>query len=249
MPAEYTHHLIAEYALRTLPADVLKKIRPYLSLYFFGAQGPDFCFFYKFFPREKPNLGSYLHRQGGYTAFETLKTLSARDPQTLAYALGYVTHYAADTAFHPYVYAVAGNSSLRHTAFENALDKYYRDRYPLATEPVHASLFHKKPYPSEKEKLFSIYTEIAQSTRRPPIIKASFFRSLTRFNAYLPLSFQIFSRCKLRERPQVFTTNAETLLRISYERASNLFTAFLFCMKQNLPLPRAAFGKNYLTGK
>lgn len=106
-----------------------------LADYYFGAQGPDPLFFYRFFSMRKQNLGRMLHAQNVYGTFECMLEYTRSHPAALGYALGYITHYAADAAFHPYVYYYAfahcgtrvARSTL-HTQMESDFDTYFLAR-------------------------------------------------------------------------------------------------------------------------
>lgn len=261
MPATYTHHLIAREAYAALPHSLQNKIHN-LPLYFFGAQGPDFCFFYRSLNPKAKNLGSYLHREGGFPAFCVLKSLAARDPQILSYALGYVTHYAADSTFHPYVYATTGNSPLRHSRLENILDiRFKRQAEPSEYDPF----FHGKLSEQEKDELFFIYTAIALRARFPVPKKPAFLRSIALFNAYLPIPNTLFDGSNAQVRafaaneekrtwaypaaPKITSCeNADELLEKAITLSVTLMESFLSAVKTNAALDRALFGKGFLTG-
>ena len=181
MPTSYTHHYIASKALATLPSATKQIISLYLPLYFFGAQGADFCFFYAYLPRKKKNLGSYLHRQGGYPTFCVLKSLAARDLKMLAYTLGYATHYAADVTFHPHVYARAGTSLWKHARIESALDERIK-AFPLNEK--HVQLWGKGLTAEDEAVLFTAYSAIAVKCGFPALEKPAFLRAIERFNTY-----------------------------------------------------------------
>ena len=261
MPASYTHHRIAAEALSTLPAAVNTVISNHLSLYFFGAQGADFCFFYRFLNPKSKNLGSYLHRQGGYAAFCTLKTFSARDLGLFAYSLGFITHYAADVTFHPYVYAQSGKSPLKHARIEGALDIHFKRKN---LSPQYASLFHQKLTKTEELDLFVVYSAIALKCGFPALQKTAFLRAISLFNAYPPITSAIFpsenspafqTAINAENQPwkapatgAVYRDNADVLFQKAVDFSKTLFAEFLRCVKGQTMPPKELFGKNYLTG-
>ena len=243
MPAAYTHQCVAWEALALLPAAIRKKIQPHLALYYFGAQGADFCFFYSILGGFSQNLGSYLHRKGGYAAFKVCKAFSV-EPPLLAYSLGYITHYAADTVFHPFVYANAGKSAVKHTRIENALDCHFK-----ATVSKEAAQFFRAKLSSEEKKdLFLLYAAISARVGFPPLEPKAFYRAIRLFNAYLPPSSKLFS---LKSAPLISTlsTQADELYTTAVSRAKDCAFAFCDCLKKKTPLPSEIFGKNYLTGE
>ena len=263
MPSAYTHALIASETLRSLDPLLSEKLRRHLSLYFFGAQGADFCFFYTLpngyaSPR---NLGSFLHRNG-YGAFRVCKAFSHTDEAIFAYSLGYITHYAADTVFHPYVYATAGNFPLRHSRVEEAFDLFFKKQ---KDNDEYASFFLKLPDVKERNELFLLYASIAANARLPLLNKTAFLRSFTLFNAYLSRPFPSFD-----EKNQLLLselTNAhhrewthpqkpllksreggEELFERSLQRSVSMIREFTKAVKEKTPLSFSSFGKNYLSG-
>lgn len=243
MPAAYTHHCVALETLALLPPAIQTKLRPHLPLYFFGAQGADFCFFYPILGGFSQNLGSYLHRKGGFAAFKVCKTFSA-DPPLFAYSLGFITHYAADTIFHPFVYEKAGKSALKHTRIENALDCYFKAKAPNDC----AEYFRAKLSPDDKKDLFLLYAAISVRVGFPPLDQKAFYRAISLFNAYLPPSSKLFS-LKSSALISTLSKQAEKLYKSAILRAVSCSLAFCDCLKKKTPLPSEIFGKNYLTGK
>lgn len=258
MPAHYTHYYIAREALQGLPQKVLKELQPHLPVYFFGAQGADFCFFYQAARLRKKNLGSYLHRTGGYTAFEVLKTLSVYDPVLRAYTLGYVTHYAADVTFHPFVYSVTKNP-LEHSRLENALDRHFLTMN-IKTDGETPSF--QRILPKEVlDDLFFAYAAITARCGCPPLKKSSFLRAISIFNAYLPISSKL-SGVHAKKAPEHMENSnspnhvpalfkdetAEKLFTNAVMLSKELFEELLFAIHNNTPLSKDSFGKNYLIG-
>lgn len=243
MPAAYTHHCVARETLALLPPDVRTTLQPHLPLYFFGAQGADFCFFYSVLGGFSQNFGSYLHRQGGFPAFQVCKTFSA-DPPLFAYSLGFITHYAADTVFHPFVYEKAGKSALKHTRIENALDRYFKTKFPNDV----SEFFRAKLSPEDKKSLFLLYAAISVRVGFPPLDPKAFYRAIRLFNAYLPPSSKLFSVKSSTLRANL-SKRADELYATAILRAKDCSIAFCDCIKKKIPLSREIFGKNYLTGK
>ena len=241
MPAYYTHHLVASKALDTLPAPTKNILDLYLPLYFFGAQGADFCFLYRYLsPREK-NFGSYLHRQGGYPAFCVLKSLASRDLPLLAYTLGYTTHYAVDVTFHPFVYAHARKSIWSHARIESAMDAQFRQSISLSD--CHTKLLAQRLSTEEETLLFTAYSAIAVRCGFPPLQKPAFLRSIARFHHFPPFPNIPFGKQKIYPAKE-----AEGLFTQSVDFASELFDTLFTCIKKQTPPPQELFGKNYLTG-
>ena len=253
MPAHYTHYYIAREALEGLPDKILHDVQPYLPVYFFGAQGADFCFFYQITNLRRKNLGSYLHREGGLTAFQVLKTLSAYEPALFAYTLGYVTHYAADVAFHPFVYSVT-NNPIDHSRIENALDRHFLTRH--LKEDGETPSFQRILSKEVLDELFFAYAAIAAKCGFPPLKKSAFLRAISIFNAYLPISSKLSGTVakkapptEKQEKTWKFEDDlAEKLFQQSVQSSISLFQSFLTSLQDNTSLLKEEFGKNYLSG-
>ena len=132
MPSTITHELVATEAQKRLPDQIQNVIRSAPDVYFLGAQGPD-PFFFATASKEGQNFGKFLHRSHVYELFclfeQFLEGLDAAERDIpLAYCLGYVTHYCADVAFHPFVYRYMELNKLRpreHQRIENDWDVYF----------------------------------------------------------------------------------------------------------------------------
>ncbi len=261
MPAAYTHFLIAREALSALPINVQNTAAHNLPLYFFGAQGADFYFFYPALRPKTFNLGSHLHRKGSLTTFRTLQALS-NDRDILAYSLGYLTHYAADCTLHPYVYATAGNSLLRHTRLENLLDIRFKNAFPAH---AYDGFFRKKLQQTDKELLLLVYTALAQKSKLEAPKRSAFFRAVSLFNAYLPLPNTLFDGASAKLRALVAneekrewaypanpalirTDSADELFTNAVTLAVELIGIFFHAVKDRRSLPSALFSKSFLTG-
>lgn len=262
MPAYYTHYLVARETFLSSPPSVQRQICPFLPAYFFGAQGADFCFFYHSLRVKSPNFGSYLHRAGGYDAFSVLRLFAQKQPLLRAYALGFITHYAADSLFHPYVYALSGSSALRHNRNESLIDAYFFEENRI--DP-YASYAKARLSPKQADELFYVYAAIAARCGLPPLFKAPFFRAISIFNAYLPVTSYL-SKDKNADRilavaneekkawsypadPSITSTDdLSALFQRSVNLAKSLFDLFLRAVERKERLPRALFGKSFLTG-
>lgn len=210
MPAAYTHHCLAREAYLSSPEKIQELIRNDLPLYFFGAQGADFCFFYPSWKIGNKNVGSYLHRQGSFAALQLLKTLFFYDRQIFSYALGYLTHYAADSILHPYIYATAGKSVLQHARLENILDIRLKKK---AHSQTYDEYFRKKLTPKEQDTLFLLYTALAAKNKFPMPKKSAFSLAIATFNATIPPPEHPFRRRK-REGAYTCRQRGETILGI-----------------------------------
>lgn len=135
MPASYLHEVIALDAhdrLRQQRSALDGLLAEHRAALLTGSQGPDIFFFYKYLQSAENKkalaLGNRLHSEHT-SAFllALLKHAQAGGDAARAYALGFLTHYAADTTVHPFVYARAfdreGRNSINlHCGLEAAMD-------------------------------------------------------------------------------------------------------------------------------
>lgn len=132
MPASYVHQSIAGAACDALSLYTDSTLR---SAVLAGSEGPD-PFFFSLFSMPgttvAPKLGSILHTQKTDDFMLALCDACRDTPLTRAYACGFIAHYAADTTFHPFVYAhsltAEGTySSTDHCTLEHQLETlHYR---------------------------------------------------------------------------------------------------------------------------
>lgn len=139
MPEAYTHIRIARRARALLSATGADSLMdgPGLTVaYEMGAQGPDPLFAFHILSARKPypmaQLGGRIHAaQCG--RFLRALVFRAYSPVQRAYTLGFLTHYAADAALHPYVEAMAREGQPfgmqeGHGFCEVAMDSYFHEK-------------------------------------------------------------------------------------------------------------------------
>ena len=142
MPKEITHWHIARKALqRGIPVEVGKIIASNPALYYIGAIAHDIPFYDLSKPSEASieRMANQLHGVNGENTLvpliEIMETaLSQNHKQaSLAFLLGMLTHFIADSMFHPMVYYMSGNyyandleeqskAIFRHRLLETAID-------------------------------------------------------------------------------------------------------------------------------
>ncbi|MBR1709060.1 MAG: zinc dependent phospholipase C family protein [Clostridia bacterium] len=127
MPASYVHQSIALAALKKL-GDSLTVAEQ--SAWLSGCEGPD-PFFFSFFRPGRANylpfIGTRLHRTCTDTFLLTLCT-GANTPVLRAYCYGFLSHYAADTVFHPYIH---GHSLTKEGAYSSNLHGILEHQYEI----------------------------------------------------------------------------------------------------------------------
>ena len=129
MPSTYAHRHFGADVLQQLPAALQDQIGKNRALFDVGLHGPDLLFYYH---AAKSNpvsaLGNAMHEQPGRVFFTRARGVvnTARNKNAaLAYALGFVCHFALDSTCHPYVERYTRESGVSHceieTEFDNAL--------------------------------------------------------------------------------------------------------------------------------
>ena len=134
MPEAYTHIRIARSAREELKS---AGVEPAVTAaYEMGANGPDPLFAYRILSRRKPyplaKLGSRMHDERCGRFLRALVFRAYTDAQR-SYALGFLAHYAADTAMHPYVASQTQKGeafAMRegHGFCEVAMDTYFHEK-------------------------------------------------------------------------------------------------------------------------
>ena len=143
MPASYLHQSVALEALAQFGEEPVKDFNE--AAYTAGSEGPDPLFFTLVSPKgvvKPPEVGHLIHKQKTGEFLIRLARLAKGDEVAMSYVLGFFTHYATDTVFHPFIYSrsfmpdghVDGNM---HCKYEHVLDVYvYRKQGNLSGLPV-----------------------------------------------------------------------------------------------------------------
>ena len=142
MPGFVTHYIFGVNAFKQLTDSEIKNIiKKYRRAYAVGLQGPDVFFYH--IPTAyglKPDVGSYMHKKNTGEYFKQLinafSTIHDKDDYEIcvAYALGYMGHYLADTRLHPYVYGKVGPAATSkvlgtHFGLETDIDRCVLSHY------------------------------------------------------------------------------------------------------------------------
>lgn len=198
MPSAITHQLIAEETLNRLPPEARKAVEAARDEYFLGCQGPDFLFFYRIGCKSEYNFGKFLHRYRVYDVFSLfLQAVGGGDgapkfsreehARALGYVLGYITHYCADSAFHPFVYNYleANRCEKReHQQMENDWDVYFL-RELRGREAEKFSFGFSAKNIIKGGAVARLFGFLADRLEREPVTSARFGRGLKNFVRYL----------------------------------------------------------------
>lgn len=194
MPSCITHQLIAEEVCSSLPVPAAEAVRFAPDYYYLGAQGPDLFFFYRIFSGKEKNLGRLLHRKHAYEVFLTFYELLRGEffkndskQKSFAYLCGYLSHYSADVAFHPFVYAYLekyGDEGFLHQKIENDWDVYF-----LQTKQHREAEDYEFPFSAskiaEENVLFVLYSLLFARINETALSESSFTAMLKLFEKYL----------------------------------------------------------------
>ncbi|MBR2176933.1 MAG: zinc dependent phospholipase C family protein [Clostridia bacterium] len=106
MPAVISHYLLAERVIPKITKNLPELNR---SAFLLGANGPDIFFAHRIMPWQKQRslawISHIMHngRPDVLLNYLTEYAQANHDTAALSYALGFVTHYAFDSAAHPYI--------------------------------------------------------------------------------------------------------------------------------------------------
>ncbi|MDE7296866.1 MAG: zinc dependent phospholipase C family protein [Clostridia bacterium] len=192
MPSCITHQLIAEDAAKRLPPELNACATAHPDYYFLGAQGPDVFFFFRPLSQKQMNLGRYLHRYRVYDVFTAFaqapnRFSSFHRTRMTAYVAGYLCHYCADVAFHPFVYAYLEKHACdktQHQLMETDWDVYFAH-----TRRGKDAVGWKFPFTAKTVNndgtLFLLYTYLCSALSLPHPNKGKFERGISYFERYL----------------------------------------------------------------
>lgn len=237
MPTSITHQLLAEETYKALPEKISAEITS-LPHFYLGAQGCDICFMYKAVATFGDNLGQFTHAVKPLSFFRILWEESRRDENVKSYAYGYITHYAADTVFHPYIYEKMGGKEriLKHHSIEHAYDGALLKKYKGGCLSAYRLPDFAK---TGLEGVYNVYARYARVSGREELDRAAFRRAVKFYAAFT------FFRLPAYRKKYAFP--AERLFEESKARAVKLSAEF-FSSRSGV-FPADSFGRHYLNGK
>ena len=126
MPSTYAHRRFGANVLGHLPAELQTQLEAHREVYDIGLHGPDLLFYYHAV-KSNPvsNLGGAMHDKPGRVFFDRARGVvrAAQDRDAaLAYALGFICHFALDSTCHPYVERYTRESGVTHCEIETEFD-------------------------------------------------------------------------------------------------------------------------------
>lgn len=127
MPAGYAHLDFGNKVIKTLEPQVQDIIKKYIDLYHIGVHGPDILFYHQpLKSNDVKNLGYQVHKEMAYDFFIRSKKIvkeSNNQEASLAYILGFITHFTLDSECHGYVGEVERTKHLTHSEIESEFDR------------------------------------------------------------------------------------------------------------------------------
>ena len=167
MPSTYAHRRFGADVLVQLPRELREKITPYRPLYDMGLHGPDLMFYYRALQSNPVNrLGNAMHEQPGRVFFTRARSVvsTARNKNAaLAYALGFVCHFALDSTCHPYVERYTRESGVSHCEIETEFDNQLMREDGL--DPMHFfTAGHIRPNREFAKIIAPFYEGISEQT-------------------------------------------------------------------------------------
>jgi len=200
MPSLITHQLIASDASEAFPPNISEAVKECPDYFFLGAQGPDPFFFLRLLSSEK-NLGKVLHADGVFETFCFFRDFyhEHESNELCAYLAGYVSHYATDAVFHPYVYSYLAEhkpEGMAHQGVENDWDVYFLRSRKMREAENYEPPFRPKKIALENI-LFPLIDGLSRKKHRRALSERAFCKCLKRFYLYA----KVFRKnCYLKQR-------------------------------------------------
>ena len=167
MPSTYAHRRFGADVLALLPDGLRATLEQHRELYDIGLHGPDLMFYYKALQSNPVNrLGNTMHEQKGEVFFTRARTVVENAPDkdaALAYALGFVCHFALDSTCHPFVEQFTRESGVTHCEIETEFDNMLlrRDGYDPLT---FFTASHIHPSAENARVIAPFYKDISEQT-------------------------------------------------------------------------------------
>ena len=152
MPTTYAHWRFGDTALKKLPEDLQKIVEQYRDLFDLGVHGPDIFFYYDCMRHNDINrFGDKLHETSMneiLPGFRDRYETSSNKEASLAYLLGFLSHFTLDSYCHGFVDHKAEEEGPPHGKIESQYDRHLliKDGYdPIRTKvttSLHPSIFN-----------------------------------------------------------------------------------------------------------
>ncbi len=127
MPCSYAHYKFGQEVLSGLTRDIRDAILPFKELYDIGLHGPDIFFYHNpILPDRVTRIGHGTHDLSGLEVFSGAARVVRAHGESgmyLAYAYGYLCHFALDCMCHGTVNSFCAQQGLSHNEIEMEFDR------------------------------------------------------------------------------------------------------------------------------
>jgi len=190
MPKEISHIYFSEEIQKGLRAEIQTILEKHKNLYYYGSSSPDLFYYYLPLKKEYYELGSldigkYIHDDKEnmnpiYKLLEWSKNSEENQKwRIFAFVAGYLTHVAADTIFHPYIYSITGHyynpdiklqklAQRNHRIFETKMDLFILNHL-YKTTLKEFKLLKKLSLSSKQKEVLKLYGKAIQESFFPSI--------------------------------------------------------------------------------
>lgn len=182
MPSTYAHRVFGERVLHRCPQSLASAIREHRQLYDIGLHGPDVLFYYHVLKNCAVNAKGYaMHARPAKEFFESAKAAyaaAADKGAALAYLLGFVCHFALDSACHGYIENKIAVSHVTHTEIESEFDRSLLEA--KGKEPLSACLMDHIFATEENARVIAPFLGVTPKQAKKALSSMLFYNRLLR---------------------------------------------------------------------
>lgn len=132
MPATYAHRRFGAEIYERLPENLKGIVSREREVFDIGLHGPDIFFYYKVLKKNPVNAhGNEMHDEKAGAFFGPAREayLSSENREaSLSYLLGFLCHYALDSACHPYIENKIRVSGITHAEIESEFERFLLEK-------------------------------------------------------------------------------------------------------------------------
>ena len=182
MPCTYAHYKFGRELQKIYPEPLARIVRAHSCLFNIGVHGPDILFYYKALKNNAVNgTGFAMHREPGAVFLARAKEVYNLDKneESLAYLLGFVSHFVLDSTCHGYIENKIRISHVTHAEIESEFDRYLLLKDGV--EPLHARLTdHISPTLKNAEVIAPFYEGLTVSEIQKSMRSMIFYNNMLR---------------------------------------------------------------------
>ncbi len=267
MPSTYAHAVFGELVFSRYSETLQKTVCAHRDLFSIGLHGPDLLFYYHPLSHNAINsIGYNLHDEPAATFFGPAATLVRGGPENLfaareAYLLGFLCHFALDSACHSYIERKIQVSGVSHSELETEFDRSLmveRGLDPLrflATGHLHTSAFSAQiiaPFfpsvtPKQVDKALRSMLFYHKLLRAPHSFKRNFIKGILRLSGHYESMHGMLVNPSPNPACADSNLRLKKLMHKAVDTCLQLTDAYLPCLTAEHPLPEAlnaTFGPN-----